>query len=135
MTILINLPKIGALHHSIDLALIPVYLEASFISYLGYHLPDETSSTRLLPKCSSLQGTASTLLSCEHTFCEECMGDITGQTERLHLFVIVKCPFCSSDRMPSPRPLPRMAGYRILSRRVWGPMYSTFERNEIRKGR
>jgi hypothetical protein len=37
--------KIGALHHSIDLALIPVYLEPpSIIGCLGYYPSDETSA-------------------------------------------------------------------------------------------
>ena len=81
--------------------------------------------------CSSLQGTASTLRPCEHTFCEECMEDIAGQTERLDHLIIVKCPFFSSDQMLSPRPLPRMVGYRILSRREWGPRYGSGQNASI----
>ena len=129
-TILINLPKIGALHHSIDLAVIPVYLEASFISCLGYHLPHKTSSTHLLLMCSSLQGTASTsflasipsVKSVWRTSPGKQNVLITSSLSNVHSAHQTKC--CHHT-------LCLIWWATEFSRREWGPRYSSGQKASI----
>jgi hypothetical protein len=57
----------------------------------------------------------SVFLACGHTFCEMCIGDMTGEPHDVHNLESIRCLFCSREMPFSPRLLPPPAGYRILS--------------------
>jgi hypothetical protein len=54
-------------------------------------------------------------LSCKHPFCETCVKDILGSDRNLHRLSVIRCPFCSDEKVFSPSLLPESAGYRILA--------------------
>jgi predicted acylesterase/phospholipase RssA len=53
-------------------------------------------------------------LTCRHAFCTDCIRDLTSDTSP-HRVPQIRCPFHRSLEQFSPRLLPVLSGYRILS--------------------